>query len=92
MKTTRRRGATDAAGKPTHRLNVRIDAAAQTRLAIHCAMTGLPPGQVITRLIEGLRDWSMPVNLAERATNGNRRSVPDRASESAPETALEVAA
>ena len=92
MKTNRRRGASDAAEKATHRLNVRIDAEAQRRLAIHCAMTGLAPGQVVTRLIEGLRDWSMPVNLAERARVSNRQGAPGPVSDPAPESALEVAA
>ena len=92
MKTTRRRGASDATERTTCRLNVRIGVEAQQRLAVHCAMTKLSPGEVITRLVEGLRDWSMPVNLAERARVSNRPAAPGPVSPDAPETALEVAA
>lgn len=63
MATKKVKGGGDAKASKTIRVNARIDAEALKRLRVHCAMTGLSPGEVLSRLCEGLRDWSIPVNL-----------------------------
>jgi hypothetical protein len=74
MRTKQRHGVNDAAAETTTRLNIRVKQSAQRRLAVHCAMTSLSPGEVITRLIEGLREFSMPVNLIDRSQKSHRQS------------------
>ncbi len=92
MKTKQRPGVVNAQDDPTTRINVRVKTSAQRRLAVHCAMTGLSPGEVVTRLIEGLRDFSMPVNLVDRAAKSHRTIPVVCETDSAPVTALQDAA
>src|SRR3954454_12409704 len=66
MATKKGKGVVNASVPKTTRVNARIDDAALRRLRVHCAMTGLTPGEVLSRLCEGLRDWSIPVNLNEK--------------------------
>jgi hypothetical protein len=72
MKTTQRRSVVDA---PAKRLNVRVSLSAYQRLGVHCAMTGEREGDVINRLIDGLKDFSMPARLADRVRKSDRLDV-----------------
>ena len=72
MKTKQRPGVTDATARKTVRVNVRLEVEAQKRLAVHCATTGMSPGEVLTRMCEGLREWSMPAKLSDRVKNHDR--------------------
>lgn len=77
MATRKRKSVGDTVAQKASRVNVRIDEDALRRLRVHCAMTGLTPGEVISRLCEGLRDWSIPVNLSARATSTKSVAVLD---------------
>lgn len=91
MKTTKRRSVDDATARKTVRVNVRLELEAQKRLAVHCAMTGMSPGEVLTRLCEGLREWSMPAKLSDRSQSTHRLPSPGPVDNSAPSPALKVA-
>ena len=92
MKTTKRPGVDDAKVRKTTRVNVRLDSEAARRLRVHCAMTELTPGEVLTRLCEGLREFSMPAKLTDRPDKSHRQTPSDLVSDSAPPPALQDAA
>jgi hypothetical protein len=92
MRTSKRQGVADASARKTVRVNVRLEAEAQKRLAVHCAMTGMSPGEVLTRLCEGLREFSMPARLADRADKSHRINSVLCERDSPPAPALQDAA
>ena len=92
MKTSKRPSVSDATTRKTVRVNVRLEVEAQKRLAVHCAMTGMSPGEVLTRLCEGLREWSMPAKLTDRSQSSHRLPSPGPVDISAPAPTLQDAA
>lgn len=92
MKASKRPGVDDARARKTTRVNVRLDSEAARRLRVHCAMTELTPGEVLTRLCEGLREFSMPAKLEPRVKDNDRQDKSSDVENSTTAPALQDAA